>query len=556
VGLHLKLVITGAATTFVCIAMVTVIVAMRQSTVLNEEIEHSTQELRQSMIERGGLLAESIAASMENAIAGYNFLFVTETMKSVEERTDDLVYGYVANAAGTILVHTDDAMVGRTAPPTAATGKPVIREIGGAESYVEVAHPIRVGGEAWGSLILVLDLAPINRRAAAAMTRGREITVRSTTAATAIALLTALLGLSGSIILSRRLLRPVGQLAKEAVSIAEGDLDEEIREVESADEIGLLARQFERMRRSVKSNMAELVLAKQEAEAATREEQRLRSEIERHSRLLERKVRERTAELQATNERLTEYDRLKNEFLNNVSHELRSPLAAISSAAKIINRYSDKDPRNDSKFSSIIIEESRRLSRLINDLLDLAKIEAGGIDWELKPIEDPAILLTHVTETFKALATEHNLDIRVRTGARLPPILGDHDRLIQVITNICANAVKFTPRGGRITVEAEATTQENTPWVKFSVTDTGHGIPSNQLEAVFDRFHQVQPGQGEHKPTGTGLGLAICREVVSYHGGDIWAENTAEGGTRITFVVPATAEIDAPLAPGDRPSVH
>jgi signal transduction histidine kinase len=340
---------------------------------------------------------------------------------------------------------------------------------------------------------------------------------------------------------SRRLLSPLTQLAEEAAAIATGNLDQEIEGVDSADEIGMLARQFETMRRSIRASVSELLVAKQRAEAATAQEKKLRAEIEEHSRLLETKVRERTAELQETAERLTEYDRLKSEFLGNVSHELRTPIAAISSAAKIIQRYSDRDVNSAKRFSKVIIEESERLTRLINDLLDLSKIESGGSEWKLENIASPVELLEHVLATFRPLYQESGVELELTADEALPVIFGDRDRLIQVFANLCSNALKFTPRGGHVSIEAHQVPYGDSTALRVTVTDDGPGILEEEREVVFERFRQGESSGA--KPRGTGLGLAICREVMRYHAGAIWAEGPVEGGTRMVVVVPSLAAL-------------
>ena len=207
--------------------------------------------------------------------------------------------------------------------------------------------------------------------------------------------------------------------------------------------------------------------------------------------------------------------------------------------AKIIDKYGDRSKKSGAKFSEVIMNEADRLGRLINDLLDLAKIEAGRVEWNFEPIRDPVDLVAHVVTTFKPLATESNIDLVLDSPASLPSLHGDRDRLIQVLTNLLSNAMKFTPAGGRITVGAQHDAVGGKESVRFVVQDTGPGIPPEELEKVFDRFHQVKVKKTEtNKPKGTGLGLAICREVVNHHGGEIWAEGPPEGGARMVFYIP------------------
>ncbi len=543
-GLHLKLAFAGAMALFLCIGALAVTLMMRQSDVLTNEIDKASFELQRSMVERGRLLADGMAASMESAIAGYDFAFLTDTVKTMQGKNENLAYAYLVNSARVVIVHTDSQQVGSRSTD-APTGKPRFLRSDDGRSVVEITHPLTVGGREWGWLVLGFDLSPIQHRAEAAVARGRLVLARSTTLAMLVAGLVGLVGLGASIWTSRRLLSPLTQLAEEAAAIASGNLDQEIEAIGSGDEIGMLARQFEAMRRSIRASVGELLVAKQRAEAATDQEKKLRAEIEEHSRLLETKVSERTAELQATAERLTEFDRLKSEFLGNVSHELRTPIAAISSAAKIIQRYSDRDVNSAKRFSKVIIEESERLTRLINDLLDLSKIESGGSEWKLEPIAQPVEILEHVLATFRPLYQESGVELELSGDERLPVIFGDRDRLIQVFANLCSNSLKFTPRGGRVCIDARETPYGEATALRVTVTDNGPGISEDEREVVFERFRQ---GGGGTKPRGTGLGLAICREVMRYHAGAIWAEGPEEGGTRMVVVVPSLAALGGDVA--------
>lgn len=538
-GLHLRLALVGAVSLFLCIGVLSATLMIRQSDVLTNEIDKASFELQRSMVERGRLLADGMAASMESAIAGYDFAFLTDTVRTMQAKNENLAYAYLVNDSRVVIVHTDSQRVGSRMGDL-PSGKPRFLRTDDARSVVEITHPLTVGGRDWGWLVLGFDLSPIQRRAEAAVARGRLVLARSTTLAFLMAALVGLVGVGASVWASRRLLSPLTQLAEEAAAIATGNLDQEIEAVGSSDEIGMLARQFETMRRAIRANMGELMIAKQRAETATEQEKRLRAEIEEHSRLLETKVSERTAELQATAERLTEYDRLKSEFLGNVSHELRTPIAAISSAAKIIQRYSDRDVNSAKRFSKVIIEESERLTRLINDLLDLSKIESGGGEWKLEQIARPAELLEHVLATFRPLYQESGVELELETDEDLPVIFGDRDRLIQVFANLCSNSLKFTPRGGRVRMEARSAPYGESTAVRVTVTDTGPGIPEDEREVVFERFRQ---GGGGAKPRGTGLGLAICREVMRYHAGAIWCEGPPEGGTRMVVVIPSLAAL-------------
>lgn len=535
VGLHLKLAMAGSVSVFLCVALLSAILLYRQSSVLNIEIARAAKQQQRAMIDRGQLLAQIMARGMETAIAGYDFAFIAETVRRMQRDNENLQYALVTNGAGVVIIHTDTNRIGARLPETPDQRTPRLIPREGESDVVEITQVLAVSGREWGWLVLGFDMDPIREEALAAYSRGQQVLARSTTLAVFIALLVALLGLAASVWTSRRLLRPVVQLAEDAATIAAGNLDHEIESILSSDEIGLLARQFEAMRRSIRNHIGELVVAKQTAEAATYQEQKLRAEIEEHSRLLETKVRERTADLIGINERLTEYDRLKSEFLSNVSHELRTPLAAIFSAAKIINRYAGENSKANARFSNVIMEETDRLKRLINDLLDLSKIEAGRAEWNIARIESPEEILTHVVTAFRPLYADAQIELALEYQNPLPAIEADRDRLIQVLTNLCDNARKFTPAKGCVTVRADQHEAKGREWLRIQVVDTGCGIPESERELVFERFRQ---GSRNDRPQGTGLGLTICQEVLTRHGGHIRAETPEEGGTRIVMLLP------------------
>ena len=542
-GLHLKLVLAGAATTLIGVAAVSTFLVYQQARLLRDEIDRATAAQQAAAVERGRLLARTMGAGFENALADHDMAFATSMLRSVGSKSD-IVYAMITDAAGTIVAHTDPTRVGGT---HRVVSEPAVTTISATadQHVIEVVQPLHVGSSPAGVLALAFDLRAVDTRALEARVRGEGQLVEISLVVLAVAALATLLCIAASIVFSRHLLRPIVRLAEDAGALTEGNLDHEIRAVDSSDEIGFLARQFEMMRRSVKAYIGALVVAKQKAEASSREEKRLRAQMEEHSKLLELKVKERTVELQRINAQLTEYDRMKSEFLSNVSHELRSPLAAIASASKIIGRYGDLNKSTGKKFSSIIMDETDRLGRLINDLLDLAKIESGKVEWHMQRLDNPSEILAQVIETYRPLAEDRGIALEIAGPRTLPAVVADRDRIIQVLTNLCSNAVKFTPRGGRVEVSGEGTRIREMGVVVIRVQDTGAGIPSDQLEKVFDRFHQVSAKSDGNKPKGTGLGLAICREVVTHQNGEIWAEAPPEGGTSMVFYLPEAPAVEA-----------
>lgn len=259
---------------------------------------------------------------------------------------------------------------------------------------------------------------------------------------------------------------------------------------------------------------------------------RLYAEVQAYSHAMEEKVALRTAELEQANTRLRELDRLKSDFLSTVSHELRTPLTSIRSFSEILMRYGVDDVEKRKKFVGIIHNEAERLTRMINDLLDLSKIEAGRLEMNPEPL-DLEQVFSRALEATHPLFAEKELRGASAVETALAPAYADADRLHQVLTNLLGNAVKFSPNGGTIHLSA----RKDEGFALISVRDGGPGIPPDRLEQVFERFHQVRDPQKSH-PLGTGLGLTISREIVESLGGRIWVESELGSGATFSFTVP------------------
>jgi signal transduction histidine kinase len=243
----------------------------------------------------------------------------------------------------------------------------------------------------------------------------------------------------------------------------------------------------------------------------------------------------------------------KSDFLANVSHELRTPLVSIFGFARIVQkrlheRIYPSLPDQDAKIQraasqidenlDIILDEGQRLMKLINDLLDLEKIEAGKMEWQFKPIAIGDII-RQATSATAALVEGHGLGYSVHLPDDLPLVNGDPDRIIQVVINLVSNAVKFTQQG---TISICARKEE--PEVIVEVVDQGIGIAPADQALLFEKFRQVGDTLTA-KPQGTGLGLAISKEIIEHHGGRIWLESNPGQGSKFFFALPIL-EIDEP----------
>ncbi|MBF0564661.1 MAG: cache domain-containing protein [Nitrospirae bacterium] len=316
----------------------------------------------------------------------------------------------------------------------------------------------------------------------------------------------------------KKLVSPIRELSETALRVKGGDLEAKT-DIKLDNELGILADAF--------NGMVE----------------RLRDNI--HS--LDSKVNERTEELQEAYNKLKDLDEMKSSFLSNVSHELRTPLTSVLGFAEIIkesfedivlphvNVESIKVERAISRISEnagIIISEGERLTTLINDVLDITKMEAGKMVWKCEPINIKDLLNHAARATSSLFRGKDPVRLIIETEENLPGTVGDYDRIIQVMINLISNAVKFTPEGS-ITLKAGA----EVGFLFISVIDTGIGIPSGERDKVFEKFKQLGNTLTD-KPKGTGLGLPICKEIVEHHGGRIWVESAQGKGSTFCFSLP------------------
>jgi PAS domain S-box-containing protein len=266
---------------------------------------------------------------------------------------------------------------------------------------------------------------------------------------------------------------------------------------------------------------------------------------------LEKKVRERTQKLEKAYEDLKKLDEMKDAFLSSVSHEPRTPLTSIRSFSEILLRYQPDDPETRTEFIDIINSESERLTRLINDLLDLSRIEAGKMVWNdhLLSLRE---VIDHVAKAHGQLLQDKSLKLTLDIPDHLPPVLADQDRIHQVLTNLLGNAIKFSSDGGKILIKGEVYLDGESPngseWVRIRVADHGVGIEEKDFEAIFDRFRQVSKDSLRDKPRGTGLGLPITREIIEHYGGRVWVESTNGKGSTFFFILPTAG---AAVSPGE-----
>jgi Na+/proline symporter/signal transduction histidine kinase len=246
-----------------------------------------------------------------------------------------------------------------------------------------------------------------------------------------------------------------------------------------------------------------------------------------------RELEKATEELKAANVKLQQLDRLKDDFISTVSHELRTPLTSVRSLSEILHNNPGIAADQIEKFTGIILKESDRLIRLISQVLDYEKIESAQINWSVGSLNLEDIVKDAVTST-RQLINDKNIRIEIDVPSDLPPVSGDHDRLVQVMVNLISNAVKFCePDRGAITVRLQAGPDH----LLVRVEDNGIGIKTENLGKVFEPFFQIKsPTRG--RPMGTGIGLSISKRIIDFHHGRIWVESTPGQGATFLFTLP------------------
>jgi signal transduction histidine kinase len=259
------------------------------------------------------------------------------------------------------------------------------------------------------------------------------------------------------------------------------------------------------------------------------------SQLRVYSRALEEKSRSlelATADLRAANEQLKSLDQLKDDFVSSVTHELRTPLTSIRALSELMLDAPEMDADQREKFLQIVVSESERLSRLVNQVLDMAKIESGLAEWHSTEV-DMRALIENAVQTTSELFRERKTRVELSLSDDVPLVRADPDRLTQVMVNLLSNAAKFVPAEvGRV----EVVLRRDDDGLVVEVRDNGPGVPPADRAKVFEKFRQV--GDGPSMPAGTGLGLPISRQIVDHFGGSIWLESNPGGGACFAFRLP------------------
>ena len=320
---------------------------------------------------------------------------------------------------------------------------------------------------------------------------------------------------AATLIGTRRLVRPVNTLTKNAQEIAEGKLTTPIQ-ISEGGEIGVLGKSLEEMRLRLKESIDEIQGWNVELE----------ERVEARAKELEQMIEE-ISELHMTRE----MDRMKSEFISSISHELRTSLGFITGYVTTLLRPDvSHNEETRREFLQIIEEESQKMRELVENLLDTSRIQAGTFTVEKKPI-NIGELAQIVVKKVESITDQHSLFLSF--DPKLPSVLGDSRRLEQVLHNLLDNAIKYSPQGSRITISGKLKNDH----IQLCVTDEGQGMPEADLPKIFDAFYRIHNPDAQNV-RGSGLGLTICKSIVEVHGGNIRVESTPGKGSIFCFTLP------------------
>lgn len=498
---------------------------------------------------RGAVIAQSVASAATPALYEYDNSSMQRLADEVRADTGALyvIIHNKENAVGGYSGHPElqGTLLGDAVSETAiALAERSVQRHGGLAAGVpqsafgevlEVAMPVHAGGERWGTVRVGLSLAEM-----------REELARTLRDLGLLGLSAVILVLVSARLLTGRVTSPLRELAAATAKVADGDLDHTINEDLLA-ELGDVARGFNQMTQDLRRSR----------DALRYQKQHLENMVQERTAALRQKARE----LEKANRELKEVDRLKSDFLSNVSHELRTPLTSIRSFTEILlDEEQPVTPDEKTEFLEIIAGQTDRLTRLIGDLLDLSKIEAGEFYCNVDTVPLVGLVLAPSMETVKHIAAEARVEIVPEFPSDLPVVLADSDRLSQVTMNLLDNALKFTEPGGTISIRAfrserrvpeetlhgefhgvESDTPEGGAYIVVEVRDNGRGIPLGDQQRIFEKFGQVG-NVLTNKPQGTGLGLTISASIMSHLGGAIWVHSVEGAGSTFWYSVPVHGE--------------
>jgi len=503
-------------------------------------VYHSTRASRELISEemKGSArsFARMLATTATNAILSSDISSLHEYVDKTGKE-HNVSYAMILDSEGTVLASTekkfDGYILSDDVSKRANSSSGELLQVAG--NVFDISAPIFLEGKKIGIARVGVSTETMLQKIAVVRNDGVNMT-----------LFTIMVGSMVAVLIALRVTRGLGSLGKVARQMTGGNLSSRVQgDPLSYRELTELGDAFNHMADAVQEREEELQQSIEELDLAHEELQSANEELQQHYEELELSQEElltSNEELSQANDRVIEADRLKSEFLANMSHELRTPLNSVIALSGILLARMDGDLTEEQEKQVKIIKKSgKNLLELINDILDLSKIESGKMEISLEEfyIED---VVNDDRAMVTPLASEKEINISFIKNEEIPVIRSDRNKIKQILLNLLSNAVKFTPTGGSITIDATGRDGR----VELRVTDTGIGIAKENLDKIFDEFRQVD-GSSTREYGGTGLGLAITRRLVKLLGGEIRVESEIGKGSTFIINIPVTLDGVEPL---------
>jgi len=486
-------------------------------------INYERRTLTRLILEEGFRASGRVIANIEDSKG--NISILKRRIAREISSHDGVVFYKIAKPTGEIYLSSDEGEIGRSIDyPIPPTNETIVQDSSHNGEAIKLFISRAYNGDTvWlGFSTKSVELA-INEM----MWRDLQI-----------AFYLILMSLVFSYILANSVITPIKKLTEGVEEIGSGNLDYRI-DIRTKDEIGHLAIAFNKMTKNLKESRAKLeeyskTLEKRVDERTEELNKRIRELKDAKAATLNllEDMDKASRELRESYQKLTEADRLKDEFMNIAAHELKTPLVPIMGYLSMLRDGSLGELTREEKDSLEIISRNvDRLKKLIDDILDISKLESGAMKFEMRDVQVAEIIKNSV-EDMRSYAEGKGLTIKAEIQPNLPPIQGDKNRLMQVLTDLIDNAIKFTEKG---CIVIKARREKDNILVK--VKDTGIGISKENINKLFTKFYQVDSSLSR-RYGGTGLGLAICKRIVEAHGGRIWVDSELGKGSTFQFTLP------------------